>query len=114
MPEHHEIADVLLAVKSALGEVAGTLGLPDLIMELRGPCLQYRASGLSHIDHCFNVVGGHGGLREGGKSQRRPSLICSTCGGRASGSASRKKCLTGSPDLCDPSYPVTRCFEIAQ
>ena len=67
VPEHHEIAGVLLAVEFALGEVTGPLAGPDLFMDLHGPCLQYRAGGLGHIDLCFSVVGGHGGWRgEGG------------------------------------------------
>ena len=75
MPEHHEVADVLLAVKLALGEVTGTLALPNLIVELRGSYLQYRASRLGHIDLCFNVVGGHGGWREGGISTEAGSYM---------------------------------------
>jgi len=75
MPEHHEVADVLLAVKFALGEITGTLALPDLVVELRGSCFQYRASRLGHIDLGFKVVGGHGGWREGG-FQQRLALIC--------------------------------------
>ena len=41
VPEHHEVADVLLDVKFALGEVTSTVALPNLVMELPGPRLQY-------------------------------------------------------------------------
>lgn len=45
MPEHHQVADVLLAVELAFGEVAATPVILDLVMDLRRSRLQYRASG---------------------------------------------------------------------
>ena len=75
MPEHHEIADVLVAVKFAFGEVTSTLVLPDLVMDFPGSRHQYRASGLGHVDLCLSVVGRHGGLWEEGLLEWRPALI---------------------------------------
>jgi len=61
MPEYHEASDVLLAVEFTLGEVSSTLAFPDLFIDLRGSCPQYRASWLGRIGLCFGMVGGHGG-----------------------------------------------------
>jgi len=61
MPEHHEATDVLLTVEFTFGKVTGALAPLDLFMDPQGSRLQYRASGLGHVDLCCSVMDRHGG-----------------------------------------------------
>lgn len=83
MPEHHEVADVLLAVEFGFGEPATAPVLLDLVVDLGGSRLQYRASGLGHVDLFFGMVGGHGGWREKGIPGLRSAIISMAVAGWA-------------------------------